>query len=127
MPSRLWSQQRRLMYFPSRGPVPPAAAVLPGGRDIVLDTEDGIRLDAWCFPVGRTAVLVCSGNAGNRSMRAALAAALNRMGLSVLLFDYRGYGGNPGNPSEQGLTADARAARGMAGRTGRCRPGRVFR
>jgi fermentation-respiration switch protein FrsA (DUF1100 family) len=43
-------------------------------------------------------------------MRAALAVALNRMGLSVLLFDYRGYGGNPGRPSEQGMAADARAA-----------------
>ena len=32
------------------------------------------------------------------------------MGLSVLLFDYRGYGGNPGRPSEDGLAADARAA-----------------
>jgi uncharacterized protein len=28
----------------------------------------------------------------------------------VLLFDYRGYGGNPGSPSEKGLAADARAA-----------------
>ena len=43
-------------------------------------------------------------------MRVDLAAALNRMGLSVLLFDYRGYGGNPGRPSEDGLAADARAA-----------------
>jgi fermentation-respiration switch protein FrsA (DUF1100 family) len=55
-------------------------------------------------------VLVCNGNAGNRWMRADLAAALNRAGLSVLLFDYRGYGGNPGRPSEGGLAADARAA-----------------
>ena len=44
-------------------------------------------------------------------MRATLAAALNRVGLSVLLFDYRGYGGNPGSPSEEGLATDARAAR----------------
>ena len=28
----------------------------------------------------------------------------------MLLFDYRGYGGNPGDPSEDGLAADARAA-----------------
>ncbi len=55
-------------------------------------------------------MLVCNGNAGDRSMRADLAAALNRHGLSVLLFDYRGYGGNPGRPSEDGLAADARAA-----------------
>jgi uncharacterized protein len=108
----LWSQQRRLIYFPSPGPVPSAAAVLPTGRDVVVGTEDGIRLGAWYFPVdGRApAVLVCNGNAGDRSMRAALAVALNRMGLSVLLFDYRGYGGNPGRPSEEGLAADARAA-----------------
>src|SRR4029453_5444060 len=37
------------------------------------------------------AVLVCNGNGGNRSLRAALAAELSRMGLAVLLFDYRGY------------------------------------
>ena len=50
-------------------------------------------------------------------MRASLAAALARMGLAVLLFDYRGYGGNPGHPTEEGLAADARAALGyLAGR-----------
>ena len=43
-------------------------------------------------------------------MRVELAVALNRLGLSVLLFDYRGYGGNTGRPSEEGLAADARAA-----------------
>ena len=105
-----WSQQRRLIYFPSRGPAPPAAALMPYGRDVVLETEDGIRLGAWYLPGGRSAVLVFNGNAGDRSMRAALASALNRMGHSVLLFDYRGYGGNPGRPSEDGLAADARAA-----------------
>jgi fermentation-respiration switch protein FrsA (DUF1100 family) len=32
-------------------------------------------------------------------------------GFNVLLFDYRGFGGNPGSPTEIGLAADARAAR----------------
>ena len=54
-------------------------------------------------------MLVCNGNGGDRSMRAELAAALNRMGLSVLLFDYRGYGGNPGRRPRT-AAADARAA-----------------
>lgn len=107
----LWSTQRRLVYFPSPGPVPSAATVLPGGRDVELTTADGIRLGAWYFPgPRRSAVLVLHGNAGDRSMRAPLAVALNRMGLPVLLFDYRGYGGNPGRPTEAGLAADARAA-----------------
>ena len=107
-----WSQQRRLIYFPSPGPVPSAATILPDGQDVVLETDDGIRLGAWYFPVagGGPAVLVCNGNGGDRSGRARLAIALNRMGLSVLLFDYRGYGGNPGKPSEDGTAADARAA-----------------
>jgi len=110
----LWSQQRRLIYFPSPGPVPSAAAVLPGARDVVLRAEDGITLGAWFIPAPGAhrgpAVLICNGNAGDRSLRAPLAAALNGAGLSVLLFDYRGYGGNPGRPSEDGLAADARAA-----------------
>jgi uncharacterized protein len=48
-----------------------------------------------------TTVLVFNGNAGDRSFRAPLAAALNQAGLSVLLFDFRGYGRNPGSPSER--------------------------
>ena len=55
-------------------------------------------------------MLVASGNAGNRSLRAPLAAALSRAGMAVLLFDYRGHGGNPGSPSEAELALDVRAA-----------------
>ena len=104
------SLQRRLIYFPSPGPVPSAATVLRAGQDVVLHTFDGLQLGAWFFPAKLSAVLMCNGNAGNRWLRAPLAAALVRAGLSVLLFDYRGYGGNPGQPSEEGLAADARAA-----------------
>lgn len=111
----LWAWQRHLIYFPATGPVPPAAAVLPGARDVVLETSDGLRLGAWYVPVRSpdrgVTVLVANGNAGDRSLRAPLAEALSRQGISVLLFDYRGYGGNPGSPSEEGLALDVRAAR----------------
>ena len=126
----LWLFQRRLLYFPTPGPVPPAASAIPWAEDVAFDTADGLRLHGWFVPAqpgagapaapvggGRPAVLVCNGNGGDRSMRAPLAAALSRMGLAVLLFDYRGYGGNPGHPTEEGLAADARAALGyLAGR-----------
>jgi hypothetical protein len=56
-------------------------------------------------------VLVANGNGGHRGLRAPLARALSEAGLGVLLFDYRGYGGNPGSPSEEGLALDVRAAR----------------
>jgi len=111
----LWGFQRRLIYLPSAS-VPPAAAVLDNAREVTLETSDGLRLGAWFVPAterGRgsgMAVLVASGNGGNRALRAPLAKALAGRGLAVLLFDYRGYGGNPGSPTEKGLARDVRAA-----------------
>ena len=110
----LWALQRQLVYLPDRAPLPPAATVLPGASDVVLQTDDGLELGAWYLPAAGAdapAVLVASGNGGSRQSRAPLARALADRGLSVLLFDYRGYGGNPGSPSEQGLARDVRAAR----------------
>lgn len=110
----VWTFQRRLIYLPDRGPVPPAAEVIEGGRDVTLETSDGLILNAWFFPAGASendiTLLVANGNAGDRSLRAPLARAVTERGLSVLLFDYRGYGENPGHPSEDGLALDARAA-----------------
>jgi fermentation-respiration switch protein FrsA (DUF1100 family) len=109
----LWLFQRRLIYFPDSGPVPRAASVISGARDVVLETSDGLRLGAWYVPPRQPdamTVLVANGNAGNRASRAPLAQALSDRGFGVLLFDYRGYGGNPGSPSEAGLALDARAA-----------------
>lgn len=105
--------QRKLIYLPSGGPLPGAAESLPGGRDVTLVTDDGLRLAAWYARVdgARATVLVAPGNAGNRSLRTPLARALVAQGMSVLLLDYRGYGGNPGDPTESGLALDARAAR----------------
>jgi pimeloyl-ACP methyl ester carboxylesterase len=112
-----WLLQRRLIYFPDSSAPPPAAQVVAGARDVTLQTDDGLRLGAWLVgpPPGTTdrhlAVLVAHGNAGNRLDRVPLAAALAGHGLTVLLVDYRGYGGNPGNPSEDGLARDIQAAR----------------
>ena len=110
----LWAFQRHLVYLPDAGPGQPAAAVLPGARDVVLETADGLSLAGWYLPgpaPDAPAVLVANGNGGHRELRAPLAAALHGAGLGVLLFDYRGYAGNPGSPSEQGLALDVRAAR----------------
>ncbi|WP_448616756.1 alpha/beta hydrolase [Modestobacter sp. URMC 112] len=110
----LWAFQRHLVYLPDAGPGKPAAAVLPGARDVVLHTADGLSLAGWYLPgpaPDAPAVLVANGNGGHRGLRAPLAAALRGAGLGVLLFDYRGYAGNPGSPSERGLALDVRAAR----------------
>ena len=133
----LWAFQRRLIYLPSPGPVPPAASVLAGAEDVSFDTADGLRLRGWFVaPVDNPAqpaseagagpaVLVCNGNGGDRSMRAGLASVLARLGLAVLLFDYRGYGGNPGSPTAEGLAADARGALDYLTARPEVDPGRV--
>jgi uncharacterized protein len=105
--------QRRLIYLPSQA-IPDPTTVLPQAEEVVLDTADGLELGAWFVPAtgdptGAT-VVVFNGNAGNRADRAELARRLGERGVNTLLFDYRGYGGNPGRPSERGLIADARAA-----------------
>jgi alpha-beta hydrolase superfamily lysophospholipase len=111
----LWAFQRHLIYLPSTAEVGPAGAAIPGARDVVLQTSDGLELGAWFVPAEEPdrglSVLVANGNAGDRSGRAPLARKLAGHGLAVLLFDYRGYGGNPGSPSEDGLALDVRAAR----------------
>ncbi len=98
----VWTQQRRLIYF-SFGAVPdPAAIGLERAMPVSFSTADGLTLNGWF--VTRTAtpdftVIVFNGNAGNRAFRAPLADALARANLAVLLFDYRGFGGNPGAPT----------------------------
>jgi alpha-beta hydrolase superfamily lysophospholipase len=124
----LWVFQRSLIYLPDPGPVPSASTELPGARDVVLTTSDGLELGAWFLPAadGAPAVLVANGNAGHRGYRAPLAEALREAGLSVLLFDYRGYGGNPGSPSEEGLARDVRAARDFLLEEAGVRPERLL-
>jgi len=117
----IWTMQRRFMYFPT-GDVPtPGEIGLTHVEEVTFQTIDGLRLSGWFVaasgPSPRVTVLVFNGNTGNRAHRGPLAETLHRHGIQVLLFDYRGYGGNAGTPSEDGLAADSRAARSyLAGR-----------
>ena len=125
----VWVFQRRLIYLPMGPAIPAASDVLPGAEEVSFGTDDGLTLRGWFVPAegpGAAATLaVFNGNAGNRALRAPLAEALRRRGLSVLLFDYRGYGGNPGDPSEEGLLGDARAARAYLESRGDVDPRRI--
>ena len=110
----VWTQQRRLIYFPFGDVATPEALGLEGVSAVSFPTRDGLSLHGWFISSTKTpefTVIVFNGNAGNRSYRAPLAAAFARANLAVLLFDYRGFGGNPGAPTESDLRLDARAVR----------------
>ena len=81
------------------------------GEEVFLDTEDGVRIHGFWLPAegARLGLLFLHGNAGNASHRLPNAVLLRRLGVSVLLLDYRGYGRSEGRPSERGVYADARA------------------
>ncbi len=110
-----WTQQRRLIYFPF-GRLPDERQIrVTGLTPVSFPTSDGLTLNGWFIKPAeapRFTVVVFNGNAGNRSMRLDLSDALARRGMAVLLFDYRGFGGNPGSPTEEGLRLDARAVHG---------------
>jgi len=107
----VWFWQRSLIYFPDRAA--PAWPTGYSGEDISLTTDDGLTLSAWLVkPAGEDrhiGVLFLHGNGGNRAGRVNAAAEMSKLGYTVLLLDYRGYGGNPGSPTEAGLASDARA------------------
>jgi uncharacterized protein len=118
----IWLGQRTLIYFPDRHVPAPAVTGLSDVEAVQIPAADGVTLQGWFLPSraqpSSPTVIVFNGNAGNRAYRSPLAAALRRQGLSVLLFDYRGFGDSGGSPTERGLYDDARAVRSyLAGRS----------
>ncbi|MEN8113099.1 MAG: alpha/beta hydrolase [Actinomycetota bacterium] len=105
----IWVLQDHFIYFPGPDPgAPPDAWV-----EFSVETDDGLLLNAWTRSNEannhQPVVIVFPGNAGSRAGRVLLGDRLVDAGYTVVLSDYRGYGGNPGRPSEAGIAADARA------------------
>lgn len=101
------------LYFPDSELIATPAAAGLAFADVTFPAADGTRLQGW-FVAGdtmRPVVLYCHGNAGNISHRIEALAQLHRLGLSVFIFDYRGYGKSAGKPSEDGTYQDALGAR----------------
>jgi len=113
--------RRTGMFFPERYPLgdwdTSSLAVKP--QDIYFKTSEGVRLHGWLFraadPKGPLAVWF-HGNGGNITDRAPAAVGLAQRGLSVFVFDWRGYGRSEGSPSESKLYLDALAAYDTIGR-----------
>jgi len=108
----LYLQQPRMLFYPYADlEVTPASWNL-AYEDVDITTTDKLKLHGWFLPVkgAKHVVLFFHGNAGNISHRGESLEIFNRLGLNVLIVDYRGYGKSEGSASEQGFYRDAKAA-----------------
>ncbi len=108
------SIEDRFIYNPSVYPVQWRAYDDPRISDVWFVSNDGLRLHGLFarHPDPQAFILFAHGRNGNvTSLLDPLTAFVERHQVSVLVFDYRGYGRSAGKPSESGLYEDARAAR----------------
>lgn len=105
-------RQESLIFFPDRHVRFTPADLGMAFGDVRLETSDGVTLAAWWVPApqGRGALIFSHGNAGNMGDRVGKLRLFHDLGLSVLAFDYRGYGASQGKPSEEGTAHDMDAA-----------------
>lgn len=122
--NRLLTILDRALIYPSHVPdlsrtdVPrPSQFGMTDFEDLMIPTTDGEHLSAFYIraPKRRTdkklTVLMFHGNAGNIGHRVPIARMfVQRMGCSVFMLEYRGYGLSTGSPDETGLMIDAQTA-----------------
>jgi fermentation-respiration switch protein FrsA (DUF1100 family) len=102
-----------LVYQPSAAEAGWKPAAGQGLEEVRLTAADGTAIHAlWApQPGAELALLYCHGNAGSLLHRPGAVVELRKaLGLSVLIFDYPGYGFSAGKPSEAGCYAAADAA-----------------
>ncbi|MDA0991449.1 MAG: alpha/beta fold hydrolase [Verrucomicrobia bacterium] len=95
-----------VVFHPRRESQPPDAK-----HDVTLSMPDGVKLGGQLHRAGTTSPLVLffHGNGEIASDYADIAPVYNRIGLSFLAMDYRGYGRSGGTPTVTNLVSDARA------------------
>jgi fermentation-respiration switch protein FrsA (DUF1100 family) len=104
--------QPGLVYFPSRNVDFSPENMGLEYEDIILKTGDGIEIHGWFIPANdsRATLLFCHGNGGNISHRLESIMQFHKLGLSVFIFDYHGYGRSGGRPGEQETYLDTEEA-----------------
>ena len=104
--------EHRSLYFPMEEIEVVPSAIGLAYEDVYFETEDGVKINAWFVAAENSeyTLLFSHGNGGNISHRVEKIGMLNKLGLDVFIFDYRGYGKSSGRPSEKGFYRDMQAA-----------------
>jgi len=108
----VYIRQGSMLYYPTKEITETPKNIGLDFEEISLKTEDGVDISAWYIPAEneRGVVLFCHGNAGNISHRLDSIRIFHDLNMSVLIFDYRGYGKSKGSPTENGTYLDAESA-----------------
>jgi uncharacterized protein len=121
-------QQTRMIFFPTaRIEMTPAPL---DHKDVWLNTATQERIHGWWIPASQPnapVLLYLHGNGENIGANAEHASRFQRLGLSVLIIDYRGYGQSTGEfPSESRVYEDAETAWNYLTKTQGIPPERIF-
>jgi alpha-beta hydrolase superfamily lysophospholipase len=97
----------RLIFHPR--PDYPLAVGAPGGQSLSVEVEPGISIGARLYPApsDAPAILLWHGNGEIAADYDAIAPYYTRIGITLLVADYRGYGMSTGTPSCSNLLTDA--------------------
>lgn len=108
----IFLSQRKMLYFPTTSSAGSPADAGLHFTDVELVNDMGNRLHGWWIPHenARFTLLFAHGNGGNISHRVPSLEIFHRLGLSVFIYDYSGYGRSEGSPGEEETGSDARAA-----------------
>jgi pimeloyl-ACP methyl ester carboxylesterase len=107
----LYFYQSNLVFFPDARLYSTPERVGLVFDDVHLQSGSA-RVHGWFVPGDSAApvVLFAHGNAGNMADRVGMLQEIREAGLTVLIFDYAGYGESTGSPSEEQTYSDVRAA-----------------
>lgn len=111
-PLVLYCGQKHLYLFPDKGYISPEACGMNGFQEAPFASYDGMRIMSW-YAKGdddKPALLFFHGNTGQISLFAPAMKTYTDAGYTVLMSEYRGFGGTPGDFTQQTLYKDALAA-----------------
>ncbi len=103
----------KLLFFPTKTLAVDMETIAGTPKETVeFPSTNNSKLSAWYFPVtnSRGTVIISHGNGGNISHRVPLIGMLIKNNLSVLAYDYQGYGQSTGEPSIKNICQDGLAA-----------------
>jgi alpha-beta hydrolase superfamily lysophospholipase len=97
----------QVLFYPRREEEP--AFVPPSARAVAFEVEPGLTVGGRLYPAGARApaILFFHGNGEIAADYDDLAPLYTRLGITLLVADYRGYGSSGGTPTASNLLTDA--------------------